>query len=171
MKSRKLIAGVDEVGRGSLIGSVYSAAVILNPETYIENLVDSKKLSLKNRVSLSNQIVTKSLAISIGIATKDEIDEHNIHHASLLSMKRAVDNLCIQPDIIYIDGLYSPDLDTESHTIIGGDNKIREISAASIVAKVARDNEMAFLDKKFEIYRFVITKAMEHAIIWIQFQK
>ena len=154
MKSRKIIAGVDEVGRGSLVGSVFSAAVIFEPSIYIENLVDSKKLTKKNRIKLSNIIITNSLSVSIGVATKDEIDDINIHHASLLSMKRAVENLSITPDKVYFDGLYVPDLNIESHAIVRGDSKIREISAASIIAKVARDNEMTHLNKIFSIYDF-----------------
>ena len=158
VKSRKIIAGVDEVGRGSLAGSVFSAAVIFQPSIYIDNLVDSKKLSPKNRIKLSNAIVINSLCISIGVATKDEIDEINIHHATLLSMKRAVDNLSIIPDKIYFDGLYVPDLNIESHAIVKGDSKIREISAASIIAKVARDNEMTHLNNTFRIYDFIKNK-------------
>lgn len=158
MKSRKIIAGVDEVGRGSLVGSVFSAAVIFEPSIYIENLVDSKKLTKKNRVKLSNIIITNSLSVSIGVATKDEIDDINIHHASLLSMKRAVENLSITPDKVYFDGLYVPDLNIESHAIVRGDSKIREISAASIIAKVARDNEMTHLNKMFSIYDFIKNK-------------
>ena len=151
MKSRKIIAGVDEVGRGSLVGSVFSAAVILHPSISIENLADSKKISSKNRIKLSNSIIINSLSVSIGVATKSEIDLMNIHHATLLSMKRAVDNLSITPDKIYFDGLYVPDLNIESHAIVKGDSKIKEISAASIIAKVARDNEMAHLNKAFTI--------------------
>ncbi len=158
MKSRKIIAGVDEVGRGSLVGSVFSAAVIFQPHIYIENLMDSKKLSFKNRNKLSNTIIINSLCVSIGIATKDEIDDMNIHYATLLSMKRAINNLSIIPDEIYFDGLYVPDLSIKSHAIVKGDSKIREISAASIIAKVARDNEMIHLNKKFTIYDFIKNK-------------
>lgn len=158
MKSRKIIAGVDEVGRGSLVGSVFSAAVIFKPSIYIENLADSKKLTPRNRMKLSNIIIINSLCVSIGVATNDEIDDINIHHATLLSMKRAVDNLSITPDKIYFDGLYVPDLNIESHAIVKGDSKIREISAASIIAKVARDNEMTHLNKMFTIYDFIKNK-------------
>ena len=158
VKSRKIIAGVDEVGRGSLVGSVFSAAVIFQPSIIIENIVDSKKLSPKNRTKLSNNIIANSLCVSIGVATKDEIDDINIHHATLLSMKRAIDNLRIIPDIIYFDGLYVPDSNIESHAIVKGDSKIREISAASIIAKVARDNEMTHLNKMFKIYDFIKNK-------------
>ena len=158
MKSRKVIAGVDEVGRGSLVGSVFSAAVIFQPSIHIDNLVDSKKISQKNRSKLSNNIIINSLSVSIGVATKNEIDTMNIHHATLLSMKRAVDNLSVIPDKIYFDGLYVPDLNIESHAIVKGDSKIREISAASIIAKVARDNEMAHLNKAFTVYDFINNK-------------
>ena len=158
MKSRKIIAGVDEVGRGSLVGSVFSAAVIFQPSIYIENLVDSKKLTPNNRIKLSNIIINNSLSVSIGVATKDEIDDINIHHATLLSMKRAVYNLSTVPDKIYFDGLYVPDLNIESHAIVKGDIKVREISAASIIAKVARDKEMIHLNKTFTIYDFIKNK-------------
>ena len=158
MESRKIIAGVDEVGRGSLVGSVFSAAVIFDPSIYIENLMDSKKLTPTNRKKLSNIIINNSLCVSIGVATKDEIDDLNIHNATLLSMERAVDNLSIMPDKIYFDGLYVPELNIESHAIVKGDSKIREISAASIIAKVARDNEMTYLNKMFTIYDFIKNK-------------
>ena len=158
MKSRKLIAGVDEVGRGSLVGSVFSAAVIFKPDIHIKGLKDSKKISPKNRLKLSNNIIIDSLCVSIGIASKDEIDEMNIHHATLLSMKRAINNLSVQPHKIYFDCLYVPDLKIESHAIVKGDNKITEISAASIIAKVARDNEMIHYNDKFEIYKFIKNK-------------
>ena len=104
MKSRKIIAGVDEVGRGSLIGSVYSAAVILPANGFSMELRDSKKLTGKSRTKIANRLIKESVCISIGIATKDEIDCINIHHATLLSMRRAVYNLVIEPDLVLIDG-------------------------------------------------------------------
>jgi ribonuclease HII len=154
MKSRKIIAGIDEVGRGSLIGSVYSAAVIFNNDSLITDLSDSKKINVKNRLYLANIIIDKAAAVSIGIATRDEIDDLNIHHATLLSMKRAIDNLTIKADLLLIDGKYAPETDIETHTIIKGDNLINQISAASIIAKVSRDNEMLFLNDKFTQYDF-----------------
>ena len=154
MKSRKIIAGIDEVGRGSLIGSVYSAAVIFLDDSSISNLADSKKLSNKNRQNLADVIAKKAAAVSIGIATRDEIDDFNIHHATLLSMKRAIDNLPIKPDLLLIDGRYAPETDIETRTIIKGDSLIDQISAASIIAKVARDNEMLFLNDKLTHYNF-----------------
>ena len=158
MKSRKIIAGIDEVGRGSLIGSVYSAAVIFNDGELISNLTDSKKITAKNRSYLANIIIDKAAAVSIGIATRDEIDSLNIHHATLLSMKRAIDNLPIKADLVLIDGKYAPETNIETRTIIKGDNLIHQISAASIIAKVARDNEMFFLSNKFTQYKFAHNK-------------
>ena len=154
MKSRKIIAGVDEVGRGSLIGSVYSAAVILPDHGSSLKLKDSKKLSEKSRVKLANSLIKESICISIGIATKDEIDSINIHHATLLSMKRAVYNLNIEPDLVLVDGLYQPEVGIDCESIVQGDSKVEQISAASIIAKVARDYEMNFLHDKFEMYNF-----------------
>ena len=154
MKSRKIIAGIDEVGRGSLIGSVYSSAVVFYNDILISNLADSKKISSKKRSYLANTILKRAAAVSIGIASRDEIDALNIHHATLLSMKRAIDNLPIKVDLLLIDGKYAPDADIETRTIIQGDKLIKQISAASIIAKVARDNEMLFIDKKLEQYNF-----------------
>ena len=154
MKSRKIIAGVDEVGRGSLIGSVYSAAVILPANGFSLELKDSKKLSEKSRIKRANSLIKESVCISIGIATKDEIDSMNIHYATLLSMRRAVYNLVIEPELVLIDGLYKPEVEIDCECIVKGDNKVEEISAASIIAKVARDSEMDFLHDKFKMYNF-----------------
>ena len=152
MTSSKIIAGVDEVGRGSLVGSVFSAAVILSDDTRITNLKDSKKLSANKRIKIANDIIKKSIAVSIGCSTKEEIDAINIHHATLLSMRRAIENLRLKPDIIYVDGLFTPKVDIQCEAVVGGDSKIAEISAASIVAKVARDFDMDFIHRKYEMY-------------------
>ena len=154
MKSRKIIAGVDEVGRGSLIGSVYSAAVILPDNGFSMELKDSKKLTEKSRIKIANSLIRESVCISIGIATKDEIDSINIHHATLLSMRRAVYNLNIVPDLILVDGIYRPEVEMDCECIVQGDSKVEQISAASIIAKVSRDYEMDFLHDKFEMYNF-----------------
>ena len=154
MKSRKIIAGVDEVGRGSLIGSVYSAAVILPANGFSMELRDSKKLTGKSRTKIANSLIKESVCISVGIATKDEIDSINIHHATLLSMKRAVYNLNIEPDLVLVDGLYQPEVGIDCESVVRGDGKVEQISAASIIAKVARDYEMNFLHDKFEMYNF-----------------
>ena len=154
MKSRKIIAGVDEVGRGSLIGSVYSAAVILPTNGFSMEIKDSKKTTGKSRIKIANSLIKESVCISMGIATKDEIDSINIHNATLLSMRRAVYNLVIEPDLVLIDGLYKPEVEIDCECIVKGDNKVEEISAASIIAKVARDSEMDFLHDKFKMYNF-----------------
>lgn len=142
-----LIAGVDEVGRGPLVGDVVTAAVILDPNNPIEGLTDSKKLSEKKRNSLALEIKEKALAWAIGRADPSEIDELNILHATMLAMKRAVAHLSIQPNFVYIDGNRCPEIPVPCEAVVKGDLLVPEISAASIIAKVARDNEMAELDK------------------------
>ena len=149
-----LVAGVDEVGRGPLAGPVVAAAVILDPNKPIDNLCDSKKLTAKQRWFLSKKIKLYSLAWSIGRAEVGEIDKLNILQASLLAMKRAIDVLEVKPDIVLVDGKFTPDVDFKKIAIIKGDNFISEISAASIIAKVERDNEMIALDKIYPGYGF-----------------
>jgi len=146
VKKIDLVAGVDEVGRGPLAGAVIAAAVILDPENPIEGLTDSKKLTEKKREFLSQKIKQKALSWAVGRAEIEEIDELNILHASMLAMKRAVESLSIEPDHCLIDGNRCPDLDCTSEAIVKGDLKIQSIGAASIIAKVARDNEMVELD-------------------------
>lgn len=150
----KFIAGIDEVGCGALVGNVVSAAVILNPSVFIHGLKDSKKMSDKNRLFLFNEIINKAIAWSIGSATSKEIDTLNILNASLLSMKRAVDNLIYKPDFLFIDGKYSIQVPIPSISVIHGDILMPEISAASIVAKVIRDKEMLELHHLFPQYGF-----------------
>ncbi|MFI4919533.1 MAG: ribonuclease HII [Legionellales bacterium] len=147
-----LIAGVDEVGRGPLAGAVVTAAVILRGP--IPGLADSKKLSPKKRKLLSLQIKEEALAYAYGRAEADEIDELNIHHATLLAMRRAVEALPITPDRVLIDGLYTPQLSMPCKAIVQGDSLIPEISAASILAKVLRDEEMEALDAMYPGYGF-----------------
>ena len=149
-----LLAGVDEVGRGPLAGPVIAAAVILNPENPIQGLMDSKKISEKKRNILAIEIREKALSWAIGRAEHDEIDSINILQASLLAMKRAVDSLSINPELVLVDGLHCPDIIFKAEAIIKGDSKIPAISAASIIAKVARDNEMIALDSKYPGYGF-----------------
>jgi len=152
MQSRKIIAGVDEVGRGSLVGSVVSAAVILSDNTSTEDFKDSKKLREKKRIAIANNIIQTSLSVSVGIATKEEIDLMNIHNASLLSMKRAINNLYLKPNLVLVDGIHSPDIDIECRSIIKGDDKIKQISAASNIAKVIRAFEMNYIDYRYPMY-------------------
>ena len=148
---KELIAGVDEVGRGCLAGPVIAAAVILNNS--INNLNDSKKISKDKREHLSTIIMQNSF-FAFGHASHQEIDEINIHNASLLAMKRAILNLNIKPNKVLVDGLYLPDVEYKKEAIVGGDAIISEISAASIIAKVYRDNLMLDFDKKYPIYKF-----------------
>ena len=147
----KFIAGVDEVGRGCLAGPVIASAVIL--KKHIPGLEDSKKLSSSQRNNLSALIIKNSY-YSIGSASEQEIDEINILQASLLAMKRAILNLSVEPEKVLIDGTHKPDLNIDTETVIGGDSLIDEISAASIVAKVYRDNLMIEIDKKYPKYGF-----------------
>ncbi len=154
----KLIAGVDEVGRGPLVGAVVAAAVILDPSKPIDGLADSKKLSDKKRQALALEIKQKALSWALGRAEAKEIDEINILQASLLAMKRAVEALSIKPEHVQIDGNRCPDMDYSMEAIIKGDSKIKAISAASIIAKVARDAEMIELDKRYPEYGFATHK-------------
>lgn len=150
----RLIAGVDEVGRGPLAGDVVAAAVILPEHHNIEGLNDSKKISEKKRELLFEQINNEALAVSIARASVVEIDEINILQASLLAMKRAVDRLGSAPDFVQVDGNKLPEWNYESEAIVGGDGSIACISAASIIAKVTRDREMIVLDQKYPGYGF-----------------
>lgn len=150
----KFIAGVDEVGRGPLVGAVVTAAVILDPNQPIEGLADSKKLSEKRRLALAEEIKAKALCWSLGRAEPDEIDQLNILHATMLAMQRAVAGLRIQPDFVLVDGNRIPALPMPAQAVVKGDSLVAEISAASILAKVARDQEMGELDKQFPEYGF-----------------
>ena len=146
-----LKAGVDEVGRGCLAGPVVSAAVILKKGINLKLLRDSKKISFKKREEISDHIKNNSY-YSIGIATVQEILILNVLQASLLSMKRAINNLSVKPDITLIDGNFAPQGLKNYKTIVNGDEKIKVISAASIIAKVFRDRLMIKLSKKYSQY-------------------
>ncbi|WP_374571023.1 ribonuclease HII [Acinetobacter sp.] len=148
-------AGVDEAGRGPLVGSVVAAAVILNPENPIEGLNDSKKLSEKKREKLFIEIQEKALAWAVAEASAAEIDELNILQASLLAMRRAVEKLGVQPEHVLVDGNKIPQgLSMSCDAVVGGDAIHPEISAASILAKVSRDREMAELDRQHPQFGF-----------------
>lgn len=149
-----LIAGVDEVGRGPLVGSVVTAAVILDPKKPIVGLTDSKKLSEVKRNRLFPEIQSKALSWAIGEASPAEIDELNIYQATMLAMKRAVEGLAIQPDFVKVDGNKVPDWRWPSEAIVKGDLKVAEISAASILAKVIRDQQMVELDAQYPEFGF-----------------
>ena len=150
--SETLIAGVDEVGRGPLAGAVVAAAVILDPNHPIEGLTDSKKLTEKKRELLSGQIKEHALAWALGRAEAEEIDDINILQASLLAMKRAVEALSVPAKHALVDGNRCPDLPCTSQAIVKGDLTEPCISAASILAKVARDREMVELDEQYPGY-------------------
>lgn len=149
-----MICGVDEAGRGPLAGAVFAAAVILNPEHPIAGLADSKKLSEKKRDALAISIKQHALAWCVATASVEEIDRINILHASLLAMKRAVEGLAIQASQVLVDGLHCPDVAIPSQAIVKGDSKVAEISAASILAKTARDAEMLQLHQIYPQYGF-----------------
>ena len=135
-----VICGVDEAGRGPLAGDVYAAAVVLNKDTVIEGINDSKKLSEKKREKLFDEIIEKAESYCIATASVEEIDRLNILQATMLAMKRAVNGLSIKPDIALIDGNKTPELDEiKAHAVIKGDASSASIAAASILAKVARD--------------------------------
>lgn len=147
-------AGVDEAGRGPLAGDVYAAAVILDPQYNIEGLADSKILSEKKRVLLEQHIKTHALCWSVAIATVEEIDQLNILQATLLAMKRAVEGLSIQPELAWVDGNQSPRLSCRVQTIVKGDALVPAISAASILAKTARDDDLKRLHLIYPQYSF-----------------
>jgi len=150
-----LICGVDEAGRGPLAGPVYAAAVILGPEFNTEGLRDSKKLSESKRYFLAEQIKKNALAWTVGICNADEIDELNIHQATLLAMQRAIKALKGYTSIkIMVDGLFCPQVAFSSEAIVKGDDKVAEISAASIIAKTERDLKMIEIDKAYPAYQF-----------------
>lgn len=138
-----MVAGVDEVGRGPLCGAVVTAAVILDPKRPILGLNDSKKLTEARREKLYDEICEKALSWSIARAEVDEIDQLNILHATMLAMRRAIEGLHIQPKLAMIDGNRCPKLSMRAEAVIQGDGKVPAIAAASILAKVSRDREMA----------------------------
>ena len=147
-----LIAGVDEAGRGPLAGDVVAAAVILPAQSSIEGLTDSKKLSAKQREHLYPLIQQQSLAYAVARASVEEIDHLNILQASMLAMQRAVTALNLQPEFIYVDGNRCPEWEYPCQALVKGDSRIASIAAASILAKVERDDEMRDLDSRFPGY-------------------
>ncbi len=159
---QSLVAGVDEVGRGPLAGPVIAAAVILDPLRPITGLTDSKRLTPKKRQTLAGEIRLYALDWALGRADVEEIDLLNIFHASLLAMRRAIEGLSLIPDHIKIDGKHCPSLGTHYQgtleAIIKGDLTEAEISAASIIAKVARDEEMIGFDSLYPVYGFASHK-------------
>lgn len=155
---KMLIAGVDEVGRGPLIGDVVTAAVILPQNHGLEGLTDSKKLTERKREALAPQIKQVALAWALGSASPGEIDQLNILHATMLAMTRAVESLTLQPDFVKVDGNRCPPWHYQSEAIVKGDGSVAEISAASVLAKVHRDRQMRELDAKYPQYGFASHK-------------
>lgn len=158
------VCGIDEAGRGPVAGPVYAAAVVLDPQNPIEGLNDSKKLTAKRREALYKEIRKKALAFSVSYASAEEIDGSDILSATLLAMSRAFDTLNMQPEIVLVDGNILPELNDpfdnkkkfggEVKNVIGGDAKSEAIAAASILAKVSRDEEMGEIAKQYPAYGF-----------------
>src|ERR1051325_553413 len=148
------VAGADEVGLGSAAYHVYSAAGILDPEKPVKGLADSKKLTPKRRAELSPEIREKALAWCVATASVEEIDALSVRRAALLAMRRAVEGLCVTPDLVFVDGNLLPDLDVPAHAVVRGDDAIDCVSAASIIAKVARDEAMQECHRLYPQYGF-----------------
>jgi ribonuclease HII len=148
------LCGVDEAGRGPLAGAVYAAAVVLDPARPIKGLADSKVLTEGKRVALAGRIRDRAVAWSVAFATVEEIDAINILQATLLAMRRAVEALAVEPEEVCVDGLYTPQVRFPCRAIVDGDARVRAISAASILAKVARDAEMVEMDRRYPGYGF-----------------
>ena len=147
-----LLAGVDEVGRGSLAGDVVATAVVLDPQQVIHGLRDSKKLSPRRRAGLAEEIERRALAWAIGRASAAEIDALNILQASLLAMCRAVEALAVTPQYVLVDGNHLPRWSYPGAAVVGGDDQVPSIAAASILAKVRRDREMRELVREYPGY-------------------
>lgn len=154
----RLIAGVDEAGRGPLAGPVVAASVILDPDVLIPDVDDSKKLSESKRESLYDEIQEKAIAVGVGAANNETIDRINILQASLKAMSQAVRGLSVQPDYLLIDGQHCPDVNLHKKAIVGGDGLSLSIAAASIIAKVTRDRIMKEFDKVYPCYGFAKNK-------------
>jgi ribonuclease HII len=148
------IAGVDEVGRGPLIGAVVTAAVILDPARPIAGLADSKALTEKRRNALFEEIISNSASWSLGRCEPDEVDRLNIFQATFVAMERALAGLSIEPEYVLVDGNHCPRWRWPSEPVIKGDSRVKAISAASILAKVSRDREMILLDRQYPGYGF-----------------
>lgn len=149
-----LVGGVDEAGRGPLAGPVYAACVILDPARPIDGLADSKALTARRRTVLADVIRERALAWAVAEATVEEIDRLNILHATMLAMQRAVTALAVPPDEVLVDGNRCPALPMRSRAVVRGDATVAEISAASILAKTARDAVMVTLDRQHPEYGF-----------------
>lgn len=153
-KQYPVVCGVDEAGRGPLAGDVFAAAVVFAPDTVIEGINDSKKLTEKKREKLFDEIIEKALFYSIKTATVEEIESINILNSAMLAMKRAVESLGTTPDIVLVDGNKTPDVEEKTQSVVKGDAKSQSIAAASILAKVSRDRYMLEMAEKYPQYQF-----------------
>ena len=154
MSKRVLVCGVDEAGRGPLAGPVAAAAVVLGGNR-IAGLDDSKKLRAERRVELAAAIKEGCLAYAAGLSDVGEIDRYNIRRATMFAMQRAVHGIMVCPDIVLVDGNFAPDFPYRAECVVGGDGKVEEIMAASILAKVYRDGLMSELDARYPQYGFI----------------
>lgn len=159
-----VICGIDEAGRGPLAGAVYTAAVVLPEDAFIDGLNDSKKLSEKKREALFEEIKATAVSYCIATASAAEIDGLNILGATMLAMKRAFDGLSVKPDYALIDGNRMPELGITAETVVKGDFRSASIAAASILAKVSRDRYMKELDEKYPEYKFAQHKGYGTAL-------
>jgi len=171
MDKVNLVCGVDEAGRGPLAGPVSAAAVILDEENPILGLTDSKKLSERKRNLLAPVIRERAIAWSVAYANVEEIDELNILQATLLAMRRAIQSLHIPPQKVLVDGLYCPETGIPSQAIVKGDSTVAAISAASILAKTARDALMLQLHEQYPCYGFADHKGYPTAVHLAALQK
>lgn len=146
--------GCDEVGRGAAVAEIYACACILDPNKPIEGLKDSKQISPRKRERLADQIKQLAIGWCLGKASITEIEQLNVHNATLLAMQRAIEGLAARPDKVYVDGVYLPQIDIPAEAVIKGDDTVPVISAASILAKVARDSAMQEYHKLFPEYGF-----------------
>ncbi len=150
-----MLAGVDEVGRGPLAGPVVTAAVILSPDDpMLGQYRDSKRVSEKKRLKLYHHIRKHAVAYAVAQANVEEIDRLNILHATMFAMRRAVEALVVKPSEVVVDGNRCPEVPYPVSAVIGGDDKVQEIAAASIVAKVVRDRMMHYLHSRYPAYQF-----------------
>jgi len=153
-KGFNLLAGVDEAGRGPLAGPVVAAAVILEKKSFFPGLNDSKQLSAKKRNYLFDLIIEKAIAYGLGLSSHSEIDRHNIHVATQMAMKRAIENMPLKPDFVLVDGFNISHFTLPQKAFKHGDSRSLSIAAASVLAKVTRDQIMHSMDEKYPFYGF-----------------
>ena len=166
-----LLVGVDEAGRGALVGPVMAAAVVIRDSDIPAGCRDSKRLTSEQRQRLAGCIKQSAQGWGVGSATAMEIDRINIHHASLLAMRRALETLQVAYECVLVDGMHFPVVDCKSYAICGGDDRVAQISAASILAKVSRDEYMLDLHQRFPAYGFASHKGYPTKVHRLAIQK